>query len=90
MQTATTAVWEAVAILFDSLLHLTLLLLLLLFLCPQAGAQSVDITLPKGAVWYEALGGAAFPGKIGTPLTTVVHLDAIPVFYRGGNIVPRR
>lgn len=56
----------------------------------QAGAQSVDITLPEGAVWYEALGGAAFPGKTGKPLTTAVHMDAIPVFYRGGVIVPRR
>lgn len=50
----------------------------------------MDITLPEGAVWYEALGGAAFPGKTGKPLTTAVHMDAIPVFYRGGVIVPRR
>lgn len=56
----------------------------------QAGAQSVDITLPEKAVWYEALGGAAFTGKAGKPLTTAVHMDAIPVFYRGGHIVPRR
>jgi hypothetical protein len=56
----------------------------------QAGAKSVDITLPEGAVWYEALGGASFPGKAGKPLTTAVHLDALPVFYRGGHIVPRR
>jgi alpha-glucosidase (family GH31 glycosyl hydrolase) len=41
-------------------------------------------------VWYEALGGASFPGKAGKPLTTAVHLDAIPVFYRGGQIVLRR
>eukprot|EP00879_Flechtneria_rotunda_P012458 GHRR01013010.1.p1 GENE.GHRR01013010.1~~GHRR01013010.1.p1 ORF type:complete len:687 (+),score=194.43 GHRR01013010.1:1218-3278(+) len=57
----------------------------------QPHAQHVQIRLPQGAVWYEALGGARFaatqPGK---PLTTAVHLDAIPVFYRGGHIVPRR
>ncbi|KAF6258577.1 glycosyl hydrolases family 31-domain-containing protein [Scenedesmus sp. NREL 46B-D3] len=56
----------------------------------QAGAQSVDITLPEGAVWYEAIGGAAFPGKTGKPLPTALHMDAIPVFYRGGHVVPRR
>jgi alpha-glucosidase (family GH31 glycosyl hydrolase) len=58
--------------------------------CLQAGAKSVNIVLPEGAVWYEALGGAAFPGKAGKPLATAVHLDAIPVFYRGSHIVPRR
>jgi alpha-glucosidase (family GH31 glycosyl hydrolase) len=61
--------------------------LLLLF---QAGVDQVSVTLPTGAVWYEALGGAAFTAKAGTPLAIAVHMDAIPVFFRGGYIVPRK
>jgi len=48
------------------------------------------VTLPTGAVWYEALGGAPFTAQAGGPLVTAVHMDAIPVFYRGGYIVPRK
>lgn len=57
----------------------------------QAGASQVSVTLPAGAIWFEALaGGAITPTKAGKPLSTAVHLDAIPVFYKGGHIVPRR
>jgi hypothetical protein len=51
----------------------------------------VDITLPSGALWYEALAGqSVHVEKPGQVLTTAVNMDAIPVFYRGGAIVPRR
>lgn len=62
-----------------------------LLLQNQAGATDVDITLPSGALWYEALAGQSVrvekPGQV---LTTAVNMEAIPVFYRGGAIVPRR
>ncbi|KAF8064543.1 PSL5 [Scenedesmus sp. PABB004] len=57
----------------------------------QAGAERVSIVLPEGAVWYEALGGGRFVAQRGAaPLDTAVHMESIPVFYRGGHIVPRR
>lgn len=57
---------------------------------PQPGVTEVGVTLPPGAVWYEALSGTPITPKSAAPVSTGVHMDAIPVFYRGGHIVPRR
>jgi alpha-glucosidase (family GH31 glycosyl hydrolase) len=57
----------------------------------QAGASEVDITLPSGVLWYEALAGQSL--KVDKPrqlVSTTVNIEAIPVFFRGGAIVPRR
>lgn len=57
----------------------------------QAGATEVDLTLPAGALWYEALAGQSLKvQKPGQLVTTTVSIEAIPVFYKGGAIVPRR
>jgi len=57
----------------------------------QAGASEVDLTLPVGALWYEALAGQSLKvQKPGQLVTTTVSIEAIPVFYKGGAIVPRR
>jgi hypothetical protein len=55
----------------------------------QAGATSVTVKLPKGATWYDAGSGTAWTGT-GAAVKQSVTMDAIPVFYRGGSIVPRR
>lgn len=50
----------------------------------------VDVQLPRSTRWYCALTGAEMP-SVRTGLYRVpVTLEAIPVFYRGGAIVPRR
>lgn len=57
----------------------------------HAGASEVDLTLPVGALWYEALAGQSLKvQKPGQLVTTTVSIEAIPVFYKGGAIVPRR
>jgi hypothetical protein len=55
----------------------------------QAGATSVTVKLPKGATWYDAAVGTAWTGT-GAAVKQSVSMDRIPVFYRGGAIVPRR
>ncbi|GLI69804.1 hypothetical protein VaNZ11_014505 [Volvox africanus] len=53
------------------------------------GVSSVDVTLPAGARWYDALSGAVLPARTRSQRVQVT-LDAIPVYYRGGSIVPLR
>ncbi|GIL86778.1 hypothetical protein Vretimale_15637 [Volvox reticuliferus] len=53
------------------------------------GVSSVDVTLPAGARWYDALSGAVVPARTRSQRVQVT-LDAIPVYYRGGSIVPLR
>ncbi|GFR40498.1 hypothetical protein Agub_g1066 [Astrephomene gubernaculifera] len=55
------------------------------------GVGQVEVTLPGGARWYDAATGALVPPAAKTKSHRVqVTLDAIPVYYRGGHIVPRR
>ncbi|KXZ56930.1 hypothetical protein GPECTOR_1g839 [Gonium pectorale] len=52
------------------------------------GVSSTDVILPAGARWYDAATGAAVTAK--NRHRVQVTMDAIPVYYRGGHIVPRR
>jgi alpha-glucosidase (family GH31 glycosyl hydrolase) len=57
----------------------------------QAGATEVHITLPSHTLWYEALAGQSLKvEKANQLVSSSVNMDSIPVFYRGGAIVPRR
>jgi alpha 1,3-glucosidase len=53
----------------------------------DAGVTSVDVSLPKGAVWYNYFTGK--PMEAGVQHTVSATLDEpTPVFQRGGTIVP--
>lgn len=62
------------------------------------GAREVAAYLPPSAVWYDARSGAVQRGAAkggllsrGPPLHRVsVDMEGIPVFYRGGAVVPLR
>lgn len=62
----------------------------------KAGVSSVQARLPTDALWYnfwtgEAIkAGSSWVGGKTTEVKVPVDLERIPVFYRGGNIVPKR
>lgn len=53
----------------------------------ESGATSVQTALPSGSRWYCAHSGIEVAG---TTQAMQVNIESIPVFYRGGGIVPRR
>lgn len=53
----------------------------------DAGATSVDVYLPP-ALWYLHSGWKQYQG--GQSVSLPVTLSTMPVFYRGGQIVPRK
>ncbi|GAX83418.1 hypothetical protein CEUSTIGMA_g10843.t1 [Chlamydomonas eustigma] len=55
----------------------------------QQGVDNVDLVLPKGARWFNAHSGEETQGA-GKPVKTKVDMESIPVYYKGGSIVPRR
>ncbi|GBF95413.1 glucan 1,3-alpha-glucosidase-like [Raphidocelis subcapitata] len=60
-----------------------------------AGVDHVDAPLPRESQWYESVSGQAMraaPPAAGADqaVRVGVHMEGIPVFYRGGHIVPRR
>lgn len=65
-----------------------------------AGASSVAALLPRGQRWYDVASGAevkpgsgksSWLGGAGDQQVNVpVTMDAIPAFYRGGSVVPRK
>lgn len=52
----------------------------------EKGATSVTVPLPEGTVWYAYASGEAVHG--GSGHLVPVQLDTIPLFVRGGHIVP--
>ena len=48
--------------------------------------DGVTVYLPKGRLWYDLESGARYPG--GQDITVSAPLDKIPVFLRGGAILP--
>ncbi|MCO5580095.1 hypothetical protein L7F22_033961 [Adiantum nelumboides] len=52
------------------------------------GATSESVYLPSEGPWYELKTGTAFSG--GDYVKIPVTMNAIPVFQRGGTIIPRR
>lgn len=52
------------------------------------GASSVDVYLPGGAVWYDVDTMAPVRGQ-GSHRSVDAPLDKIPVYQRGGSIIPR-
>ncbi|KAL3312851.1 hypothetical protein Ciccas_008552 [Cichlidogyrus casuarinus] len=54
----------------------------------EKDAASVEVLLPAGATWYQMPNFKIFNG--GQKVSIPVSIDDIPVFYRGGHIVPRR
>lgn len=56
-----------------------------------AGKTSADVYFPGNGVWYDARSLEAVRAAKGPKqLTVPAPLDAIPVFQRGGSVVPRR
>jgi len=53
----------------------------------DAGATSTDVYLPPG-MWYLHSGWKQYDG--GLTVSMPVNINSIPVFYRGGIIVPRK
>jgi len=62
----------------------------------QAGAKDITMQLPAATVWYESAAGHKYETSTISMVTSQkaipiqVHKDAIPVFYRGGHIIPKR
>ncbi|KAF5834709.1 glycosyl hydrolases family 31-domain-containing protein [Dunaliella salina] len=60
------------------------------------GATSIDVLLPRASRWYDANTGAeverssSWLSSGGDKQKVQVTLDSIPVYYRGGSVVPRR
>lgn len=52
------------------------------------GATSVSVYFPGVAPWYDVAEGKAYKGS--TDATVAAPIDKIPVFQRGGSIVPRQ
>ncbi|XP_062325275.1 neutral alpha-glucosidase C isoform X1 [Osmerus eperlanus] len=62
-----------------------------LLVCPvtEAGAREVQVVLPgSGEVWYDVQSMEQVRG--GQTVRMPVTLDTVPVFQRGGTVVPRR
>ena len=59
-----------------------------LLVCPvtEAGQLRMDVELPAG-LWYHFWTGRRYSG--GTSVTLQLALESIPVFARGGSIIPR-
>jgi alpha-glucosidase len=53
----------------------------------DANSTSVDVYFPE-AVFYDFFMGALVSGKGNTVTLTNVALDTIPLYYKGGSIVP--
>uniref|UniRef100_UPI003AABD2D7 neutral alpha-glucosidase C n=1 Tax=Centroberyx gerrardi TaxID=166262 RepID=UPI003AABD2D7 len=61
-----------------------------LLACPvtEPGVQEVKVLLPgSGEIWYDIHSAKAYKG--GKTLSLPVTLDTVPVFQRGGSVVPR-
>lgn len=61
----------------------------------QAGQTSQDTLLPRNTRWYDAFSGAEMKKSTWLPGNDQLHrlavnINSIPVFYRGGYIVPRK
>lgn len=54
------------------------------------GATSVEVYLPGEEPWYDARTGRGFLPAVRRTVSVEVALDTVPVFQRGGTIVPRR
>lgn len=52
------------------------------------GASSVDVYLPGGVIWYDVDTMAPVRGE-GAHRSVDAPLDKIPVYQRGGSIIPR-
>ncbi|KAH7292375.1 hypothetical protein KP509_29G065300 [Ceratopteris richardii] len=52
------------------------------------GSTSESVYLPGQGLWYELKTGNSFPG--GDYIKVPVSMSAIPMFQRGGTIIPRR
>ena len=52
------------------------------------GATSVAVYFPGAAPWYDVADGTAYKGA--TDATVAAPIEKIPVFQRGGSIVPRQ
>lgn len=54
----------------------------------QAGVTSVDVYFPGVTKWYDTETAAVIQGP--TRQTVAAPLDTLPVFQRGGSIIPRK
>ena len=54
------------------------------------GSTSVDVYLPGKTVWYDLHTLKAVPSSDASPQRIDAPLDTIPVFIRGGSILPRK
>ncbi|KEG12162.1 glucosidase [Trypanosoma grayi] len=53
----------------------------------ERGAKEKVVTVPAGAVWYSYTTGEVVPPG---PLHMAVDMDTIPLFLRGGHIIPAK
>lgn len=64
-----------------------------LFISPvlDQGAKSISISFPGSDPWYDIKSGAAFAvGSSSRVVQIAVGLETMPVFQRGGSIIPRK
>ncbi|OXB81037.1 UNVERIFIED_CONTAM: hypothetical protein H355_004957, partial [Colinus virginianus] len=59
-------------------------------MCPGAGARSVDVYFPE-ATWFDYYTGKKIPSRWHKTYATVyAPLNKIPLFIRGGHILPEQ
>lgn len=54
----------------------------------HAGATTKQVVLPQGTVWYSYQNGEAVQGTGIAGVTVPVQMESIPLYIRGGHVVP--